>query len=117
MKPEERALLQSVLDDVHQQFIEAVAKGRGLAVVDVTRLADGRVFTGRQAKEAGLVDQLGDLRDAIHAAAALVHIEGEPEVVETQPRFSLRELLQSKIFGNGVMGFPTGVRLEYRMAF
>lgn len=117
MKPEERALLQSVLDDVHHQFIEAVAKGRGLEVVEVTRLADGRVFTGRQAKAAGLVDQLGDLRDAIHAAADLVHIEGEPDVVETQPRFSLRGLLQSKIFGNGVIGFPTGVRLEYRMAF
>jgi protease-4 len=117
MKPEERALLQSVLDDVHHQFIEAVAKGRGLEVVDVTRLADGRVFTGRQAQAAGLVDQLGDLRDAIHAAAELAHIEGEPEVVETQPRFSLRGLLQSKWFGNGVVGFPTGVRLEYRMAF
>lgn len=117
MRPEERALLQSVLDDVHHQFIEAVAKGRGLTVVDVTRLADGRVFTGRQAKDAGLVDQLGDLRDAINAAAALVHIEGEPEVVETQPRFSLRALLQSKLFGGGVAGLPTGVRLEYRMAF
>jgi protease IV len=117
MRPEERALLQSVLDDVHHQFIEAVAKGRGLTVVDVTRLADGRVFTGRQAKAAGLVDQLGDLRDAINTAAALVHIEGEPEVVETQPRFSLRGLLESKLFGNGVVGLPTGVRLEYRMAF
>ncbi|HTP41725.1 MAG TPA: signal peptide peptidase SppA [Nitrospiria bacterium] len=117
MRPEERALLQSVLDDVHHQFIDAVAKGRGLTVVQVTRLADGRVFTGRQAKSAGLVDQLGDLHDAIHAAAALVHIEGEPEVIETKPRFSLRELLQSKLFGGGVAGLPTGVRLEYRMAF
>jgi protease-4 len=117
MSPEERALLQSVLDDVHQQFIEAVAKGRGLTVVDVTGLADGRIFTGRQAQAVGLVDQLGDLRDAIHAAATLVHIEGEPEVVETEPRFSLRGLLQSKMFGNGVVGLPTGVRLEYRMAF
>jgi len=117
MRPEERALLQSVLDDVHHQFIEAVAKGRGLTVVQVTRLADGRVFTGRQAKSAGLVDQLGDLHDAIHAAAALVHIEGEPEVIEPKPRFSLRELLQSKLFGGGVVGLPTGVRLEYRMAF
>jgi len=83
----------------------------------VTGLADGRIFTGRQAQAVGLVDQLGDLRDAIHAAAALVHIEGEPEVVETEPRFSLRGLLQSKMFGNGVVGFPTGIRLEYRMAF
>ncbi len=117
MEPEERALLQSVLDDVHAQFIEAVAKGRGLDVVEVRRLADGRVFTGRQAQSVGLVDDLGDLRDAIHSAAKLVGIEGEPEVLETKPRFSFREFLQSRWFGGGLAAFPTGVRLEYRMAF
>ncbi len=117
MEPEERALLQSVLDDVHAQFIEAVAKGRGLDVMEVRRLADGRVFTGRQAQSVGLVDDLGDLRDAIHSAAKLVGIEGEPEVLETKPRFSFREFLQSRWFGGGLAAFPTGVRLEYRMAF
>jgi protease-4 len=117
MKPEERALLQAVLDDVHDQFIEAVAKGRGLEVVEVRQLADGRVFTGRQAQSVGLVDELGNLHDAIRAAAALVHIEGEPKVVETQPGFSFRKLLQSTWWGSGVTGFPPAIRLEYRMAF
>jgi hypothetical protein len=57
------------------------------------------------------------LRDAIHSAAKLVGIEGEPEVLETKPRFSFREFLQSRWFGGGLAAFPTGVRLEYRMAF
>lgn len=117
MKPEERALLQAVLDDVHNQFIEAVAKGRGLKVVEVKRLADGRIFTGRQAQSIGLVDELGGLREAIRAAAALAEIEGEPEVLESQPRFSFRRLLQSKWLDAGVARLPTAIRLEYRMAF
>lgn len=117
MTPEERAMLQAVLDDVHLQFMEAVAEGRNLDLLTVKQLADGRVFTGRQAQAAGLVDELGDLHHAVRAAADLVGIEGEPEVIETQPRFSLREFLQSKFFGNSVVQWPMGVRLEYRMAF
>jgi protease IV len=117
MDPAERAILQAVLDDVHLQFMEAVAEGRGLDLVEVKRLADGRIFTGRQAQAAGLVDELGNLHDAIRAAADMVGIEGEPVVLETQPRFSFREFLQSKLFGHGVAQWPSGVRLEYRMAF
>ena len=92
MSDEERKLLQSVMDDVHQQFIQAVADGRSLEVSEVEPLADGRIFTGRQAKEASLVDELGDLDDAIHIAADIAGIEGEPKVVEPRKRFSIREL-------------------------
>ena len=53
-------------------------------------LADGRIFTGRQAKEARLVDELGDLDDAIHFAADMAGIEGEPKVVEPRKRFSIQ---------------------------
>jgi protease-4 len=81
-------------------------------------LADGRIFTGRQAKEAKLVDELGDLEDAIQLAADVVGIEGEPKVVEPRRRFSIRELLDSKLS----MIFPKldvqpGVSLKYLMAF
>ena len=71
MTVEEQALLQSVMDDVHKQFIEAVAEGRALEVSTVQALADGRIFTGRQAKEAKFVDELGNLEDAIQLAAEL----------------------------------------------
>jgi protease-4 len=118
MSDEEQALLQSVMDDVHKQFIEAVAAGRSLEVADVKALADGRIFTGRQAKDARLVDELGNLEDAIQLAAEIAGIEGEPKVVEPRRRFSLRELLESRLstlFPK--LDFHTGVSLKYLMAY
>ncbi len=118
MSAEERGLLQTVMDDVHKQFIEAVAEGRSIELRAAQVLADGRIFTGRQAREAKLVDELGDLEDAIQLAAEVAGIEGEPKVVEPRRRFSLRELLDSKLS----MMFPKldvqpGVSLKYLMAF
>jgi protease-4 len=118
MSDEEQALLQSVMDDVHKQFIEAVAAGRSLEVADVKALADGRIFTGRQAKDAKLVDELGNLEDAIQLAADLSGIEGEPKVVEPRRRFSIRELLESRVptlFPQ--LDFHSGVSLKYLMAY
>ena len=118
MSQEEQALLQSVMDDVHKQFIDAVAEGRSLEVSTVQALADGRIFTGRQAKEVKLVDELGNLDDAIQLAADLAGIEGEPKVVEPRRRFSLRDLLESRLsvlFPK--LDFYSGVSLKYLMAF
>lgn len=118
MSDEDRRILQSVMDDVHTQFIEAVAEGRSLDVSDVQPLADGRIFTGRQAKEIKLVDELGNLDDAIRLAADLAGIEGEPKVVEPRKRFSVRELIESRLFGTlPRFDFQTGVSLKYLMAF
>ena len=118
MSSEERGFLQGVMDDVHRQFIEAVAEGRSLELRTAQALADGRIFTGRQAKEVKLVDELGDLDDAIQLAADVVGIQGEPKIVEPRRRFSLREMLDSKLS----MMFPKlnmqpGVSLKYLMAF
>lgn len=118
MSDEERKLLQSVMDDVHQQFIQAVADGRSLDVSDVEPLADGRIYTGRQAKEARLIDELGDLDDAIHIAADIAGMEGEPKVVEPRKRFSFRDIIESRwssVFPQ--LEFDTGVKLKYLMAF
>jgi protease IV len=118
MSDEEHELLQSVMDDVHRQFIEAVAAGRGLDVTVVQALADGRIFTGRQAKDSKLVDELGDLEAAIQLAADVAGIEGVPKVIEPRRRFSFRELIDSRLS----MLFPkldlySGVGLKYLMAF
>src|SRR5208282_2344231 len=67
MGEEERAILQSVMDDVHAQFIAAVSEGRKMPIDKVREIADGRIFSGRQAIKAGLVDELGDLDYAIKA--------------------------------------------------
>jgi protease-4 len=118
MSDEEHELLQSVMDDVHKQFIEAVAAGRGLDVTVVQALADGRIFTGRQAKDSKLVDELGDLDAAIQLAADVAGIEGVPKVIEPRRRFSFRELIDSRLSTL----FPkldlySGVSLKYLMAF
>jgi len=78
MTDHEKMLLQWVIDDVHSQFIEAVAKGRNLPEADVKAIADGRIFTGRQALHLKLVDQLGDLEDSILIAAELAGIKENP---------------------------------------
>ncbi len=78
----ERAVLQHVLDDVHAQFIGAVAERRGLDRTVVAPLADGRVFSGREAKELGLVDELGNFSDAIRAAAQEAGLEeDDPDLI------------------------------------
>ncbi|MER3422958.1 MAG: signal peptide peptidase SppA, partial [Nitrospiraceae bacterium] len=118
MSADDRRILQAVMDDVHKQFIEAVAEGRSLELAEVLPLADGRIFTGRQAKEAKLVDELGDLNDAIKLAADLAGIEGEPRVVEPRKRFSVRDLIESRLLGAlPRLNFETGVSLKYLMAF
>jgi signal peptide peptidase SppA, 36K type len=118
MSDEEHKLLQSVMDDVHHQFIQAVADGRSLEPSEVEALADGRIFTGRQAKEARLIDELGDLDDAIRIAADIAGIEGEPKVLEPRKRFSIRDFLESRwssVFPK--LELETGVNLKYLMAF
>lgn len=118
MNGEDRHILQNVMDDVHSQFIEAVAAGRSLDVKDVRAVADGRIFTGRQAKVAKLVDDLGDLNDAIKLAADMAGIEGEPRVVEPRKRFSIRDLIEGRLASMMPnLQLETGVRLKYLMSF
>lgn len=80
----EREILQGVVDDVYEQFIQAVAQGRNLPVDEVRKIADGRIFSGKRAYELGLVDQLGSLRDAILSTAKKVGIAGEPKIVQEE---------------------------------
>lgn len=118
MGVDDRRILQSVMDDVHNQFIEAVAEGRSLDVAAVRTLADGRIFTGRQAVDANLVDELGDLDDAVRIAADMVGIEGEPTVVEPKKRFSIREIIENRVQGLlPTFDLRTGIQLKYLMAF
>ncbi len=93
---EERRILLSMVEDIFNQFVEAVAAGRGLSREELLPLADGRVFTGSQALDAGLVDSLGGLRAAIDKAADLAGIEGWYRVKELGRR-SPWEILLSEI--------------------
>ena len=97
LSPEERSILQSVLDDVHEQFIEAVAEGRQMSIDEVRKIADGRIFTGKMAKKLGLIDEIGNLQDAITLAGKMSGIKGEPHVIEKKEHISFFDLLSGKI--------------------
>ena len=78
---EEKALLYDTIKDVYEQFVEAISESRHLKKEEILKFADGRVFTGRRAKELGLIDELGNLEDAIRLAAKMAGIQGRPQVV------------------------------------
>jgi protease IV len=82
LRPEERQVFQALVDDVYQQFIEAVAQGRNLPLDEVHQAADGRIYTGRQARDLRLIDELGSLHDAITYAASAVGATGKPKLVQ-----------------------------------
>lgn len=117
MREEDRHLLQSVLDDAHRQFIEAVAAGRSLDAADVEALADGRIFTGQQAKDVLLVDALGDLTDAVKLAADMSGLQSPP-VVETPRPYSFRDWIVGSVFGEApALPIRTGMNLMYVMTW
>ena len=93
MTSEEKKIVQGVIDNVHQQFIQAVMDGRRLDRWKVAQIADGRILTGEQAKQLGLVDQIGNLQDAIDTIANMAGIVGKPNILYPKKRFSLWELL------------------------
>jgi protease-4 len=86
MSGEERLMLQSVIMDTHEQFVAAIAEGRGLDEDVVRPLADGSIYSGHQAYNLGLVDTLGGLNEAVEIAAELADISGEPKVVRPYKR-------------------------------
>lgn len=89
---EQLAIQQQIVDELHELFVQAVATGREMDVDEVRGLADGRPFTGAQALELGLIDVLGDLPDAIAAAAELAGIPDDPAVIEYRRTPSLLEV-------------------------
>jgi protease-4 len=84
LSPEEEAIMQEITDQIYDQFVQVVAEGRNLSVDKVRELATGQLYTGVQAKELGLVDELGGLNEAIDLAASLAGIE-QPKVEYYKP--------------------------------
>jgi len=94
MTERERAYIQRFVDDAFSQFVDVVAKERGMEHQQVLKLADGRVFTGQQAYENGLVDRLGSYEDAVEMAATMAGITGKPDVIKPEKRkISIFDLL------------------------
>lgn len=98
MTERERKSLQSVVDDTYEQFVDVVAISRNIKKEEVYKIADGSIFTGRQAKNLELVDELGDLQDAIKIAGEMVGIKEYPKTIkETKKRITWFDLLTQKM--------------------
>ncbi len=93
LNPVEKKLLQGVIDDTYQQFVEAVAESRKMSQARVRQFADGRIFTGRQARALGFVDTLGTFEDAIQIASKAVGIEQDPVILEEKKRLNWKDLI------------------------
>ncbi len=94
---EDRALMQAIVDEAYTDFVQVVANGRDMTETEVRELADGRICTGQQAKEIGLVDELGYLPDVVKRAAELSGIDGEPRIIEYKRQPSFFEALGASL--------------------
>lgn len=117
MTPEEEALLMDYIDNIYRQFIRVIVEERGISEEEVLRIADGRIFSGEQALEHGLVDELGNLEDAIDKAAEMAGIEGEPRVVYPETEgYSLLNLLFGELKGLIIQEvIDNSFKAEYRL--
>lgn len=94
----DKKMLQSVIDDVFEQFVEAIAENRNLTIAQVKGVADGRILSGRMAKESGLVDEIGTFRDSVKILAELADIDGEPALIRKQEEISfIKDMLSEKL--------------------
>ncbi len=108
MTPVERAYLQGLIDDMHTQFIDAVAEGRHMKEEDVRALANGKVWTGEQALPLKLIDQIGDFQAAIDDTAKSVGIKGEPTLIRPEKE---RKSVLDLLFGDVSEYLPSRAKL------
>lgn len=116
MTSAERQYLQDYVMDAYNQFVEAVSIERNMDESEVRKLADGRVYTGNQAIQNGLIDLLGDYEDAIDVAAGLAGIGNDPTIIkEAKRRSSIYDLFFERI--RGMFHLSDGMHLQYRMVW
>jgi len=115
MTPGERAYMQSLIDNMYGQFVEAVANGRHAKKEDIKAIADGRVWTGQEALGMHLIDQVADFQAAVEDTARAVGIKGEPTLVHPERK---RETLFDLLFGDLAQWLPTREKLlENQLGF
>jgi protease-4 len=116
MTPKERELLQGIIDNAYEQFLKAVKEGREMKEARIRELAQGQLFTGEQALNEGLVDQLGNYQDSLELTAELSGIEGEPVIIRKhEPWQRVIDILSSKLPKNPLEELlpERKVRFEY----
>src|ERR1051325_7124065 len=113
----ERKYFQGLIDDMYVQFVEAVSSGRKLDLQEDRTMADGRVFTGRDAKERKLIDEIGNFQDAVDATAKLAGISGKPRLVRlARQRVTLLDVLTtdlSRLASFNGQGMKSEIKFQY----
>lgn len=117
---EDKAILQETVDDVYNQFVDAIHQSRNehLTRDEILELADGRIYSGNQALSHKLIDQTGNLQDAIGVAGKLGKIEGTPKILRKERRSSLLEQLigiEHNAQIDNLISFP-GVTFRYELS-
>jgi protease IV len=118
LTPQDKAVIQSLIGDIQEQFVEAVAEGRGLPVEKIREIADGRVFSGEKAMELGLVDELGNFQDAVDMTKEMAGIRGEVELVYPKKTgLRILDLFRDEA-ARSLAGFLAGLksRISYQWA-
>lgn len=100
MSEEEKAITQNIVNEIHEEFLNVVAEGRHMDGQQLRSLADGRVYTGKQAKNVGLIDEIGNYYDALAMAAQLGGISGKPVVKVKEKPTPWETLLGAEIIGS-----------------
>ena len=113
----EQEYFQRLIDDMYVQFVEAVATGRDLDIAEVREFADGRVFTGREARERDMIDEVGNFQDAVNLTAGLAGISGKPRLIRLgRQRVTLLDVLtsdMSQVLPVSRQAFGSQIRFQY----
>ena len=113
----EKKYFQGLIDEMYVQFVEAVSSGRKLDLQEVRSMADGRVFTGRDAKERKLIDEIGNFQDAVDLTAKLSGISGKPRLLRlSRPRVTLLDVLTtdlSRLVPFNGHGMQSQIKFQY----
>lgn len=111
LNPDLAEIIQLGIENGYQQFLEVVAQGRNMTVTEVDKIAQGRVWTGVDAKSLGLVDELGNLQDAINKAGGLANLK-DFEVKMIQPVLSTKQQLINELLLSAVKIMPQGFQIN-----
>ncbi|MBS1517622.1 MAG: signal peptide peptidase SppA [Bacteroidetes bacterium] len=110
---EDQEYFQEIVDDTFNQFLEVVSRERKIDMEKLREYANGRVFTGRQAKKIGLIDSIGTYQDAIRIAAEMGGIEGEPTIVKEKEKSTLLERLLETSVSSQLKSIKEDIKSEF----
>ncbi|MBV6478973.1 MAG: hypothetical protein HGGPFJEG_01733 [Ignavibacteria bacterium] len=109
----DRKYFQDIVDNSYSQFLKVVSDNRKIEIEKLKEYANGRVFTGLQAKEIGLIDSIGTFEDALRIAGNMAGIEGEPSIIREKERRNLIERILDTFSDNNLKSIKDDFKNEF----